>query len=231
MTTIVLSARILRVLVLSDMHDKINKVKKIIANESFDVSFICGDFTYFRPLSEVIKYIELMRSTTKAPFYFVPGNCDPKELLDSSFEYMRFYNVHGKVIGLEKFQIAGVGGSGITPFNTQIEFTESEFREILRGIKSKIEPGKPLLLITHDPPYRTTDTLHSGESVGSVAIRSFVEEVRPLAVFSGHIHESRGMIKIADFTVVVNPGPAAHGFYAIVDLERDEVSVELKSIR
>lgn len=221
----------MRILVLSDIHDRINKVRSIIAAERSDALFICGDFTHFRPLSVVVEYIKSIRSITEAPAYFVPGNCDPKELLDCSFEDIKFYNVHRRVAELKGFQVVGVGGSGITPFNTQIEFTESEFEDALRSIKSRLEPKKHLLFITHNPPYRTTDFLHSGEPVGSAAIRSFVEEVKPSVVFSGHIHESRGVVKITDSITVVNPGPAAHGFYAIVDLEEDETSVELKSVR
>ncbi|MCR8463432.1 MAG: metallophosphoesterase [Candidatus Korarchaeota archaeon] len=219
----------MRILVLSDIHDRINKVKKIISTESFDIMFICGDITNFRPLGDVVRYIKLIRSTTEAPTYFVPGNCDPIELLENSFEDMKFYNVHRRVVELGKLQIAGIGGSGITPFATCIEFSEQDFAEMLEDIKTKLEPQKPLLFITHNPPYETTDFLYSGEPVGSATIRSFIENVKPLAVFSGHVHEGRGVVEVAGSTVVINPGPAAHGFFAVVDIEDNKVFAELKS--
>ena len=42
-------------------------------------------------------------------------------------------------------------------------------------------------------------------TVGSTAVREFIEETQPLLGLHGHVHEGRGTIKIGD-TLCINPG-------------------------
>ncbi|MEM3567855.1 MAG: metallophosphoesterase, partial [Thermoplasmata archaeon] len=46
-----------------------------------------------------------------------------------------------------------------------------------------------------------------------------VQEKKPVAVLCGHIHEAAGIERIFGNTLVVNPGPAKHGRYALVEVE------------
>jgi len=217
-----------RLLVVSDIHDKIGNLISILKKETFDAVIVSGDFTYFKPMAKVLIYMEKIRGATEAPVYFVPGNCDPPELLDLSIEEKKFFNLHKKVITIGDYQIAGIGGGGISPFNTNIEFTEEQFSELIEEIKAQLSPSKPLILVTHLPPYETVDFLRHGTPIGSKAIRRFVEEASPIVVFSGHVHESRG-IKQINKTVVVNPGPAQYGNYSVCIIEKNNVFVELRN--
>ena len=71
----------------------------------------------------------------------------------------------------------------------------------------------------HAPPQGTAcDRLPSGEHVGSAVIRNFVETEQPDLVLCGHIHESRGVDEI-EGSRIVNPGPAAAGHYAVVEID------------
>ena len=73
----------------------------------------------------------------------------------------------------------------------------------------------------HQPPKDTCcDIVSAGFHVGSPLLRQFIEQVQPLIVVTGHIHESAGIDHIGR-TVVVNPGSLAEGKYAVVELIRE----------
>jgi Icc-related predicted phosphoesterase len=65
-----------------------------------------------------------------------------------------------------------------------------------------------------------------GLHAGSVAVRRFIEERKPLFSVSGHIHEAQGVDRIGD-TVVINTGPALAGNYAEIAVDAS-VSVKFE---
>ena len=65
----------------------------------------------------------------------------------------------------------------------------------------------------------------SGEHVGSAALRALIEREQPNVVLCGHIHEARATDRIGGARIV-NPGPAAAGHYALLDLD-ERVAVKL----
>lgn len=72
-------------------------------------------------------------------------------------------------------------------------------------------PSGDTVFVLHSPPLGTRcDVIHSGQHVGSRAIRRFVEARQPPLVLTGHIHESpRTSASYRDVlgrTIVVNPG-------------------------
>jgi len=73
------------------------------------------------------------------------------------------------------------------------------------------------------------DKAYNGEHIGSKAIRRVIEYYKPLAVFSGHVHESRCVDKVGN-TIVVNPGPVSMGFYSVAKLQDAHVDVVLKQV-
>jgi len=76
---------------------------------------------------------------------------------------------------------------------------------------AQMSDPKRTVYVLHDPPYGTSlDMLYSGQHIGSMAVRRFIERYQPPLILSGHIHEAprvSGKItdRIAD-TVCVNPG-------------------------
>jgi len=58
------------------------------------------------------------------------------------------------------------------------------------------------------------------EHVGSTSVRAIVEEFAPPLVLCGHIHEARGVARHGP-TTIVNPGPAAAGHRALVEINGD----------
>jgi Icc-related predicted phosphoesterase len=59
------------------------------------------------------------------------------------------------------------------------------------------------ILVTHEPPQGTLDTVSTGTHIGSRAVRELVARLRPRLLTCGHVHESPGVDKLGD-TVVVN---------------------------
>jgi len=218
----------MRILLLSDIHGKISLLWKILKRENFDAIFIAGDFTYFEHLSCIKRIFKKMREITSSPIYFVPGNCDPPDLITFSDESQKIFNVHEKAIPFGDKVVVGFGGSNITPFSTLIEFPENVIKDKLTSILEKINPDKTLLL-THVPPYNTLDKIYSGEHVGSTGLREIIEKFNPLAVFCGHIHEEQGVTYIGR-TIVIHPGPAMKGYYAIVEINKDKIAPILRKI-
>ncbi|MBT4388047.1 hypothetical protein HOK68_00875 [Candidatus Woesearchaeota archaeon] len=59
-----------------------------------------------------------------------------------------------------------------------------------------------LVLVTHSPPYDTNlDLIFSGEHVGSLAVKQFIEKQQPLMTLHGHIHET--VDKSGDFKEII----------------------------
>ena len=78
-----------------------------------------------------------------------------------------------------------------------------------------------LIAIMHNPPKDTKcDTISGGVHVGSPLLRKFIENYKPLAVVTGHIHESAGISEIGE-TTVINPGSLSEGKYGWVEAEKD----------
>ena len=75
--------------------------------------------------------------------------------------------------------------------------------------------------VMHAPPFQTNlDVLYDGRSVGSRAIRQFIEKNQPYLTLHGHIHEAPSRSgsywdKIGN-TVCINPGQATKDLHAVV---------------
>jgi Icc-related predicted phosphoesterase len=97
-------------------------------------------------------------------------------------------------------------------------------------VHSKIaEKFEKLILMSHVPPYNTLlDTTKTGIHVGSRSVRQFIEEHNVDLVISGHVHEARSIDRLGK-TVLVNPGPALQGNYAIITIGK-EIDVKLEHI-
>ncbi|RLE50757.1 MAG: hypothetical protein DRJ31_00280 [Candidatus Methanomethylicota archaeon] len=219
----------MQVLALSDIHGEERKFKEVLKREiSFvDLVLIAGDITDFGSIDE----IKSLLKDIEKPFFYVLGNCDPVEGIDGIKGLERHY-IHGRLIEFQGFYIAGLSGSGITPFNTNIELSEDDFAKLIKHIYEKAKSffGK-MILVTHEPPANSKVGLtRRGVFVGSYVLRRFIEEQKPLLVVCGHIHEGRGVEVIGE-TKVVNPGPVRAGFYALIKVEEGRrVDVELKRL-
>ncbi len=221
----------MKILVITDIHYRWKYLKKVLKMEEYDVIVVAGDLSRWGDVKEAFDVLKTL--TKHATTFFVPGNCDNPSLLRTENVYNAI-NLHGKVIEHNGLVFAGIGGSNTTPFNTPIEFTEDKLAEIMDQMEKNLRGKNIDIMVSHTPPYATKlDIAFSGEHVGSIKVREFLEKHQPLICICGHIHESQGMDKLGR-TIAINPGPIADGKYAIVELDERKkriIKVEIKKIR
>lgn len=219
----------MKILVASDFHGHLSVIEemreKAISNKVGAI-VVCGDITHHGTIPFARDVLEKL-SIEGVVTLFVPGNMDPKELVDME-TINGAQNLHGRSRKVAAMNFMGVGGCILSPFNTLFEMSEQKLRKVLDEASQMLDDEGHFILVSHNPPFNTkVDITSFGAHVGSKSLRSFIEETMPLLTLCGHIHEARAIDKIEE-TLVVNPGPAFKGFYALIDLNK-EVLVELSS--
>ncbi|HZC41161.1 MAG TPA: hypothetical protein VE343_10845 [Streptosporangiaceae bacterium] len=125
----------------------------------------------------------------------------------------------GKVIDLDGFQLASMGWTNPTPWDTFREAPEEELTAKIDEVAAKIPDMNRAIFNFHAPPYGTgldeapaldgsLRPVHGGavmKPVGSTAVRQAILGYQPLLSVHGHIHESRGVARLGR-TLAVNPG-------------------------
>ena len=209
----------MKFLVITDLHQNEPAVDWIndlaIKNDVRAILFL-GDVTDMGTCEDGRKILTKFKKET----YFIPGNCDPKDISEKNSDIIR--DVHGKAFEIDGIRFAAFGGSNPTIFNTPCEYDEDVITTKLEAISSN-----GMILMTHAPSYSILDHIPNGMSVGSKAILGIVKKYRPIVALSGHIHEDVGMQTI-DGTLFINPGPARDG-HAVL-LETDGKTASAKAV-
>jgi len=109
-----------------------------------------------------------------------------------------------------------------TPWNSPRETTEEDLAKRIEQMTSKVQRMETCIFNLHCPPHDTPldsapeldETLKpkvkggggiSMVHVGSKSVKAAIEKCQPLLGIHGHIHESRGFVKIGR-TLCINPG-------------------------
>ena len=209
----------MRLLAIADIHGNLSRIEPILSRAGeVDAILVAGDITNFGPDEKAKEILDILVASCKLVMA-VPGNCDPTSVLNV-IQNSGVKSLHDSVLTLNDITFIGLGGSNPTPFGTPFELSEKEMKEILSRLMGKTS-GRTVLL-SHAPPRNTLDVTAHG-NVGSKAIRDMLACVD--LVICGHIHEKRGTQKVGN-TLVVNPGPAAKGFAAIITINK-EIEAEL----
>lgn len=206
----------LRILAVADFHGlpdaDVNLLKFL--ERGYDCLVLIGDLTNFGPISAA-EDILTKAEAAGLPTLAVPGNCDPKSILEVLDKHS--VNLHSKLTKIDDVTFVGLGGSNLTPFNTPFELTEAEIKEELDDLTQTLDQN--FMLVTHAPPYDTqVDRTDSGMHVGSKSIRQFIEEKQPIAALCGHVHEARNTDKLGR-TLIVNPGSIGKGYAAEITVD------------
>ncbi|MDI6859209.1 MAG: metallophosphoesterase family protein [Methanocellales archaeon] len=213
----------MRVLVIADTHGNFSKIPAILERAGeVDAILVAGDMTNFGPDRKARELLDVLVASCKRVMA-VPGNCDPRGVL-KVIQNSGLISLHDSALTLNDITFIGLGGSNPTPFGTPFELSEAEIKEILSRLLGKAS-GR-IVLLSHAPPRNTLDATAHG-NVGSVAIREILDYVD--LVICGHIHEARGIQKVGD-TLIVNPGPAAKGFAALITINK-EIKTELIGLK
>lgn len=205
----------MKLLCTSDLHGDFTSLERLSrAAAAFDGVLIAGDITNFCSAKVASQMAdEVLRSNKMV--MVVPGNCDLPES-SSAYDALEI-NLHGRGRIIGDIGFFGLGGSNITPFDTPLEFEDDEIIKLLLQGYGQVKNARLKVLLSHPPPHGIVDVIPTGDSVGSMAVRGFLEEVDVDLVICGHVHESDGSGYLRD-TLVINTGPACRGF---VEVELD----------
>lgn len=211
----------MKLLVTADFHSSREAFEKTLqkAKEAqVDAIIICGDITHFGSTQQATELLAKL-VTLHLPILYVSGNTDPPELARIKIENAN--NLHAKCESVDNYSFIGVGAPHPT-----FEVPEEKIMQWLKNGVNECSQIQHLIIVAHVPPINTNvDIAHVGGHVGSLSLRRFISEIKPVAVFCGHIHEARGIDYIGE-TMIVNPGAARRGYCALVQLD-EKVNVEL----
>jgi Icc-related predicted phosphoesterase len=219
----------MKIVSITDIHGQIAGLDEISHDlRNADLVLLTGDITHFGHENDALVILDyLLQYNTQ--LYAVAGNCDFSDVSDLLLR--KNMSLHGRCIQMKNFNIIGLEGSLPCPGHTPNEYSERELAAFLTAAKKGNDDDKPLVLVSHQPPYNTlNDMILNGVHVGSKAVRVFIEEEQPLICFTGHIHEGFGIDSIGR-TKIVNPGPFRHGGYAWSTIKGETLSVEIKKWR
>ena len=152
--------------------------------------------------------------------FVCPGNDDQFDIDDVIKNARRVELAEGRVVELDGFQMVSTGWSNPTPWQTYREEPEEELRGRIERVAAEVTAAPERTIFNlHCPPYRsgldeapelTADLRlkHAGHApvpCGSTAVREAIEKYQPALSLHGHIHESRGSVRIGK-TLCMNPG-------------------------
>jgi len=153
--------------------------------------------------------------------FVCPGNDDEMEVDDVIRRAELVELGEGRLVEIEGFAMISTGWSNPTPWKTHREESEEELARRIDAMASQVPDQSHAIFNLHCPPFKSgldeapaidadLRLLHGGRAlrpVGSTAVREAIERHQPLLSLHGHIHESKGALKIGK-TLSINPGSA-----------------------
>jgi uncharacterized protein len=166
-------------------------------------------------------WIELARDRlagTPTKCFLGGGNDDTDEFLEQLTDLPGenlIYSESGIHQLDDRHVVATIGYSSPTPWNTPREKTEEEIENAIAAITAQLPDPGAAIFNFHVPPIDSTldrcikldpsvwppaPVMERGQPVlfgaGSRAVRAAIETMQPVAGLHGHIHESRGVVKL-----------------------------------
>jgi len=192
-----------KLLIFSDIHNDWKALERLLSIDA-DYYIAAGDQVTWGKGIERAGEI-LAQHGDKV--YVLPGNHESAEMVAGMCARHRLHDLHERHIEVGKWQVAGLGYSSPTPFNTPGEYSEAQIEERLQ----RFADLTPLVLVCHAPPYGTLlDRIKPGLHAGSRSVREFIEKYQPAHFFCGHIHEAEGVAIEMGRTRAKNVGKAGH---------------------
>jgi len=189
----------MKLLIFSDIHSDLGALSRLMDTEA-DYYVAAGDLVNFGRGLE--RCGEILRRRADR-VYVLPGNHETAEQIAGLCRDFGLHDFHEQHVQWGRYQVAGLGYSNPTPYNTPGEYTETQLSEKLQPFAGLT----PLVLICHCPPHATPlDQIRSGVHGGSTAVRDFLLHEQPEHFFCGHIHEAGGVRAAIGKTQAMNVG-------------------------
>jgi Icc-related predicted phosphoesterase len=175
-------------------------------------------------LAELRRWIELAderMSQYGIDVFVMAGNDDPWAC-DEVIAGARHVQVcDDRVVRVGPHEMISLSYANPTPWHSPRELDEEELYERIKRLADQLEDPRSSIFNLHVPPYDSgldrareiredlTVVYKSGQPVeipvGSKAVREAIEVYQPLVSLHGHIHESRGEVRIGR-TLALNSG-------------------------
>jgi hypothetical protein len=206
----------MKILALADLHGKFFRLDGIIKkSDPVDIVIIAGDLTHGGPPENAVMTVSILKHFCKHVLC-VPGNWDTPDVKVAISQFAVNLEDGPKIYKDTEFM--GIGGSNPTGNNTPNELTEEQIADKLDVVLSRT-PMARTILVSHAPPLDTLDMTPEGAR-GSEALRKALDKVD--VIICGHIHSARGKVK--DGAWVINPGYAADGQAAVIDIDTMDIT-------
>jgi Icc-related predicted phosphoesterase len=154
--------------------------------------------------------------------YAMTGNDDPPELQGMLRDSVVLTETEDRLVDVgEGISMVSFGYSNRTPWHTPRELDDDELERRLEKLAAQVRRPERAIFNFHVPPARTAidkapaldgslkPVVKGGavqmQSVGSEGVRRVIERYEPMLGLHGHIHESRGAIRLGH-TLAINPG-------------------------
>jgi uncharacterized protein len=154
--------------------------------------------------------------------YMMTGNDDPHELRTILRSSPVVTETEGQLLELgEGITMISYGWSNRTPWHTPRELDDDELERRIEKMAVEVPRPERAVFNLHVPPARTAIDLAPAldaslkpvvkggavmmTSVGSEGVRRVLERHQPMLGLHGHIHESRGAVRLGR-TLAINPG-------------------------
>lgn len=213
---------------IGDLHGDVSRVGRIPGIREAQAVLISGDITDYGSKAHAERLLgEIERFNSKILAQI--GNMDTADV--EKYLEERGFNVHARTTDLGfHVGLVGVGYSTPTPFGTPSEVSDAQIADWLDQAMKEGRRHKHLILMAHNAPFGTKiDRVGFGHSVGSSAVREFIERHQPDVCIAGHIHESKGVDRIGQ-TQIVNSGLFSTGGYVLIRLVEDKLEAKLQGI-
>jgi len=195
-------------------------------------------------VEELRRWIDLADERMSAygiDVFVMPGNDDPwacDEVIESASHAKA---CDDRVVMVGPHEMISCGYANPTPWNSPRELEEDELYKRIKSLADQLTDPWTAIFNLHVPPYNSgLDTANEMNAdltlkyvggqphpipVGSHAVRQIIEETQPLLALHGHIHESRGEVRIGR-TLAINTGSeynSGHIHGAVVTLAGHDV--------
>ena len=158
---------------------------------------------------------------TGVRLFVCPGNDDEMEVDDVIRDSKTVELGEGRVVEIDGYSMISTGWSNHTPWNTHREETEEKLADRIDEMAKQVKDPSHAIFNLHCPPYQSgldeapaidkdLKLMHGGRAlrpVGSTAVKAAINKYQPLLSLHGHIHESKGAVKLGK-TLSINPGSA-----------------------
>lgn len=191
----------MRILAFSDLHLNTAAAQTLVQHgAAADVVIGVGDFAnQHNGLDSFLRHLAPVADKA----IYVPGNNETDTALRAAVAGTAATVLHGQAT-TRGATIVGLGGA-VPPLPPQVPWPSFDLTEAAAA--QMLAPLSGDILISHSPAKGVVDEITGGLSLGSTAVRDWVQNHQPRLMLCGHIHDSWGQEGRIGTTQILNLGP------------------------